>query len=148
MLAIDARPRRTLLALWRRRGPGEIGKIATGAFITVGANAVLALASLLPAPVSPLFQVAYETLLGVGFLYYWPTLLALVSRQAPASLKATLMGCVFLTLSISNMTIGRLGALYEHMTPASFWAMEAAIALTGGVLALALRKPLRILLDS
>ena len=40
------------------------------------------------------------------------------------------MGCVFLTLSISNMTIGRLGALYEHMSAAGFWTMEAAIAAT------------------
>lgn len=140
-----------LLALWawqKQRGnePGELLKIATGAFITTGANLVLALASLLPAPVSPLFSVLYETLLGIGFLYYWPTLLALVSRQAPPSLKATLMGCVFLTLSISNMTIGRLGALYEHMSAAAFWSLEAAIALFGGVLALALRRPLERLL--
>ena len=54
------------------------------------------------------------------FLYYWPTLLALVSRAAPAGLKATLMGVVFLTLFISNILIGWIGGLYEHMTPAQF----------------------------
>jgi dipeptide/tripeptide permease len=142
-----------LLALWAwqaRRGnaPGEIAKIATGAFITMAANLVLSLASLITAPVSPLYSVLHETLLGIGFLFYGPTLLALVSRQAPSSLKATLMGCVFLTLSISNMTIGRLGALYEHMTPAAFWSMEAAIAAAGGVLALLLKRPLERLLSA
>lgn len=142
-----------LLALWAwqaRRGhePREIAKIATGAFITVGANLILALGSLLPAPVSPLFSVGYETLLGIGFLYYWPTLLALVSRLAPPSLKATLMGCVFLTLSVSNFTIGNLGALYTTMTPAAFWSLEAAIAAAGGVLAFLLRKPLERLLTT
>ncbi|HEY2068983.1 MAG TPA: peptide MFS transporter [Rhizomicrobium sp.] len=142
-----------LFALWgwqqtRGGAPGEIAKIATGAFITVAANLVLAAGSLLPAPVSPLFPVCYEALLGVGFLYYWPTLLALVSRQAPPSLKATLMGCVFLTLSISNLAIGRLGALYERLTPAQFWTLEAGIALAGGLLALLLRRPLSRLLSS
>ncbi|MGH6872127.1 MAG: peptide MFS transporter [Rhizomicrobium sp.] len=142
-----------LLALWawqekRGHGPGELIKMATGAFITVGANLVLALASLIPAPVSPLFAVLYEALLGFGFLYYWPTLLALVSRLAPPSLKATLMGCAFLTLSVSNMIIGRLGGLYEHISSASFWSMEAAVALVGGVLALLLKRPLEKMLKT
>jgi proton-dependent oligopeptide transporter, POT family len=107
---------------------------------------MLALGSILGAHVSVLFPVLYEVLLGIGFLYYWPTLLALVSRAAPPSLKATLMGCVFLTLSISNMTIGRLGALYEHMSAAGFWTMEAGIAAAGGILAFVLRRPLERLL--
>ena len=38
--------------------------------------------------------------------------------------------------------IGWIGGFYEHMTPAQFWAMEAAIAGVGGVLALLLNKPL------
>ena len=76
------------------------------------------------------------------FLYYCPTLLALVSRAAPAGLKATLMGVVFLTLFISNILIGWIGGLYEHMTPAQFWAMHAAIAAVGGLLAMLLNKPL------
>jgi len=76
------------------------------------------------------------------FLYYWPTLLALVSRAAPAGLKATLMGVVFLTLFISNILIGWIGGFYAHMTPAQFWAMHAAIAAVGGLLAMLLNKPL------
>ncbi|HEY1631325.1 MAG TPA: peptide MFS transporter [Rhizomicrobium sp.] len=142
-----------LFVLWRWQGtrggaPGELAKIATGAFITVAANLMLALGSLFGGQVSALFPVLYEVLLGIGFLYYWPTLLALVSRTAPPSIKATLMGCVFLTLSISNMVIGRLGALYEHMSPAAFWTMEAAIAAVGAVLALLLRRPLERLLET
>jgi proton-dependent oligopeptide transporter, POT family len=140
-----------LFVLWRwqsKRGgvPGELAKISTGAFITVAANLMLALGSVFGAHASVVFPVLYEVLLGIGFLYYWPTLLALVSRAAPPSLKATLMGCVFLTLSISNMTIGRLGALYEHMSAAGFWTMEAFIAAAGGILALLLRRPLERLL--
>jgi len=93
--------------------------------------------------VSPLYPLLYEFILGVAFIWQWPTLLALTSRIAPQRLKSTLMGAAFLTLFASNMTIGRIGALYEHMTPAAFWTLNAAIASVGAVLALLLRKPLQ-----
>jgi POT family proton-dependent oligopeptide transporter len=136
-----------LFALWRwqaRHGgePGEIAKIGIGAALAATANLVLAGVALLPGRVSPLFPLLYETVLGVAFIWQWPTLLALVSRVAPQRLKSTLMGAAFLTLFTANMTIGRIGALYEHMTPAEFSLMNALIAATGGVLAFVLRKPL------
>jgi POT family proton-dependent oligopeptide transporter len=142
-----------LFALWRwqaRHGgePGEIAKIGIGAAMAAVANLVLAGAALLPGRVSPLFSILYETILGVAFIWQWPTLLALVSRIAPQRLKSTLMGAAFLTLFAANMTIGRIGALYEHMTPAEFWRMNALIAATGAVLAFLLRKPLGRVLDS
>jgi POT family proton-dependent oligopeptide transporter len=85
-------------------------------------------------------------LLGIAFLYYWPTLLALVSRAAPVQIKATLMGAIFLTLFVSNITVGWIGGFYERMTPAAFWAMHAAIAAAGGVLAFVLKRPLKKML--
>ena len=84
----------------------------------------------------------YDVLLGVAFLYYWPPLLALVSRAAPPPVRATLMGTVFLSLFLANITLGWLGALYERMTPAQFWTLHAAIAGAGAVLAFALKRPL------
>ncbi|HXC56812.1 MAG TPA: peptide MFS transporter [Rhizomicrobium sp.] len=140
-----------LFALWRRqaargREPGEIGKIATGAWLAAGANLLLVAGCLMSRRVSGLFPVVYDIILGVAFLYYWPTILALVSRAAPARLKATLMGTVFLSLFLSNITVGWLGGFYERMTPAEFWALHAAIAAAGGVLALLLRRPLQRLL--
>jgi POT family proton-dependent oligopeptide transporter len=137
-----------LFALWRwqaRHGgePGEMAKIAIGAWITVAANLVQVIGSLAGARVSVLFPVLYNVLLGIGFLYYWPTLLALVSGAAPPRIKATMMGCVFLTLFVSNMTIGRIGALYESLGPAEFWALSAAIAAAGGALAMLLARPIR-----
>jgi POT family proton-dependent oligopeptide transporter len=141
-----------LFALWRyqdRRGgePGEIAKIATGAWMAAGANLLLAAGCALSPRVSVLFPVVYDIILGVAFLYYWPTLLALVSRGAPARLKSTLMGFAFLTLFLSNTTIGRIGALYEQMTPTQFWLLHAVIAAMGGVLALLLARPLGRILN-
>ncbi len=142
-----------LFALWRwqaRHGgePGEISKIGIGAALAAIANLVLAGAALLPGRVSPLFFVLYEVIQGVAFIWQWPTLLALTSRIAPQRLKSTLMGSAYLTLFVSNMTIGRIGAFYEHMTPAAFWTMNAAIAATGAVLAFVLRKPLTRAFDA
>ncbi len=136
-----------LFALWRwqaARGsePGDLGKIAWGAAIAAIANGLLVIGCLIGGRVSILWPIAYDVLLGVAFLYYWPTLLALVSRAAPPHLKATLMGAVFLSLFVSNTIVGRLGGLYEHMTPAAFWGMHAVIAATGAVLATLLARPL------
>ncbi|MEO6925770.1 MAG: peptide MFS transporter [Rhodanobacter sp.] len=141
-----------LFALWRwqaarSKEPDDLGKIAIGAWITALANMLLVAACLVSTRTSALVPVVYDIMLGIGFLYYWPTLLALVSRAAPASIKATMMGAVFLTLFIGNSIIGWLGGFYEHMTPASFWAMHAGIAATGGVLAFVLRRPLKRALE-
>lgn len=140
-----------LFALWRfqaARGsePDDLGKIATGAWVTAAANALLAISCLLSARTPVLVPLIYDILLGIGFLYYWPTLLALVSRAAPASIKATLMGAVFLSLFTGNFIIGWIGGFYEHMTPAGFWSMHAGIAAVGGVLAIALSRPLKRML--
>jgi POT family proton-dependent oligopeptide transporter len=136
-----------LFALWRwqsRHGgePGEIAKIGVGAALACAANLVLAVFAALFDPVSPLAPALYEIILGVAFIWQWPTLLALVSRVAPQRLKSTLMGAAFLTLFVSNTIVGRIGALYEHMTPSAFWTLNAAIAACGAVLALVLRRPL------
>jgi len=136
-----------LFALWRRQAerkgePGEIAKIGTGAWIACAANLLLVAGCMLTTRVPVLVPVIYDVLLGVAFLYYWPTLLALVSRAAPPHLRATLMGTVFLTLFVSNVTVGRLGGYYEAMTPAAFWALHAGIAAVGGILALLLGRRL------
>jgi POT family proton-dependent oligopeptide transporter len=95
-----------------------------------------------------LIPIFYDVLLGVAFLYYWPTLLAAVSRNAPPSVRATMMGAVFLSSFISDFALGWLGGLYDTMSPAAFWAMHAGIAAVGGLLSFALRRPLKALLGA
>jgi proton-dependent oligopeptide transporter, POT family len=143
-----------LFALWRRQAarggePGELAKIATGAWIACIANLLLVAGCAATDRVPAIVPALYDVLLGIAFLYYWPTLLALVSRAAPPRVRATLMGAVFLTLFLSNNVIGWLGGFYEKMTPLHFWAMHAAIAAVGGILAI-LSKPVlqRVLSES
>jgi proton-dependent oligopeptide transporter, POT family len=126
-------------ALRRRGEPGDLAKIGTGAWIAAASNLILVVAIFASgdALVHPIWPFLYSALLGISFLYYWPTLLALVSRAAPAKVNATLMGLVFMSLFISNNLIGWIGGFYEKMTPAAFWAMHAAIA-AGGALSVVL----------
>jgi proton-dependent oligopeptide transporter, POT family len=127
--------------IWRhqalqRREPDDLAKIGIGAWITAASNLILVGAILVSrdAPVHPIWPFLYSAGLGISFLYYWPTLLALVSRAAPAKVNATLMGLVFMSLFISNNLIGWIGGFYEKMTPTQFWAMHAGIAVCGGLL--------------
>lgn len=143
-----------LFGLWgwqaRRRGePGDLAKIGLGAVLAACANLILvgAIAASDGWPINPLWPFLYCGMLGIAFLYYWPTLLALVSRAAPASVNATMMGVSFLTLFIGNNIIGRLGAWYEPMGPLNFWLLHAAIGATGAVLVLLFGKTLRRALE-
>ncbi len=133
------------LVLWiwnrqaaRRREPDDMAKIGTGAWIAAASNLILVAAIFISgdAPAHPIWPFLYSFGLGISFLYYWPTLLALVSRAAPAKLNSTLMGLAFMSLFISNNLIGWIGGFYEKMTPAEFWTMHAAIAAAGGLLVL------------
>src|SRR5947208_4733363 len=122
----------------RRREPDDLAKIGMGAWIAAASNLILVVAIFVSrdTPVHPIWPFLYSAGLGISFLYYWPTLLALVSRAAPAKVNATLMGLAFMSLFISNNLIGWIGGFYEKMTPAKFWTMHAAIAAGGGLLVL------------
>lgn len=142
-----------LIVLWKWQQshgdePNEIVKISQGAAIAAVANLFLVAAALISDRANVLFPVIYDVLLGVAFLFYWPTLLALVSRAASAKLKATLMGTAFLSLFVSNILVGWIGTFYERLGPVSFWSLQAAIAGFGAVLALVLAKPLGRILQA
>ena len=139
-----------LFGLWgwqaRRRGePGDLAKIGIGAAIAALSNLVLVAAILLTGGegINPLWPFLYCAGMGIAFLYYWPTLLALVSRAAPVSVNATMMGVCFLTLFIGNNIIGWLGGYYETLGPLNFWLLHAGIGATGAILVLLFGRPLR-----
>ncbi len=96
----------------------------------------------------PVWPFVYCAGQGIAFLYYWPTLLALVSRAAPAKVNATLMGLAFMSLFVANNLIGWIGGFYERMRPVEFWAMHAAIGASGGVLVMLFGPRLSRMLDA
>jgi POT family proton-dependent oligopeptide transporter len=132
-----------LLWLWRyqaarHREPGDLGKIGLGAWIAALSNLLLVVAISAGGAglVHPLWPFLYCVGLGIAFLYYWPTMLALVSRVAPASVNSLMMGIVFTSLFLGNILTGWIGTAYEKMSPAGFWALHAAIGACGGLLVL------------
>jgi POT family proton-dependent oligopeptide transporter len=143
-----------LFALWRWQQshggePSELGKIGQGAWLCACANLVLvaAIAAAGSGKVLWVWPFLYCAIQGVAFIYYWPTLLALVSRAAPAKINATMMGIAFLTLFVANNLIGWIGTFYEQMSPLAFWLMHAGIAASGGVLVLLFGPVLRRVLE-
>jgi len=138
-----------LIGLWRRQSAGgggvsDYAKLGYGAAIAAASAGLLAVASGSAAAghVSPLWPLAAFAGMGVGFLYYWPTLMALVSRRAPAQATGAMLGVIFMSLFVAKTAMGWIGSLYETMTPAVFWTLDAAIAAAGAVLIAVMWRPL------
>jgi proton-dependent oligopeptide transporter, POT family len=142
-----------LFALWNRqarmgREPSALTKIAIGSFLAGAAHLILVAGiALSPGRVLWVWPVLFCAVQGVAFMYFWPTLLALVSRAAPAKINATMMGATFLTLFVANNLIGRIGTFYEKMTPIVFWALHAAIGGAGGLLMILFGRALARILE-
>ena len=125
-----------LIALWRwqaRRGreAGEMSKLIIGYLIIAVANLVM----IVPAgwadrgeSVGAIWPVLLYGLNAIGFTFYWPTLLALFSRAAPAQINSTMMGTVFLSVFLGNLLVGHVATLWEQMAHAQFFALNAAFA--------------------
>lgn len=139
-----------LVALWAwqsKRGsePVSVTKIGIGTAIAGFAALLFAFGSLGTSAqdsVGAGWAIAGWLIMGLAWMYYWPTTLALVSRCAPRQLTSTLMGIAFLSPFVAHTMAGWVGSYFDQMSPSAFWAMDAAIALAGAALILVLRKPL------
>lgn len=67
-------------------------------------------------------------------MWTWPTVLALVSRRAPAKVNALIVATVYLTAFVTGIGSGYIASYYETMGATAFWTMHAGIALTGTVI--------------
>ena len=139
-----------LVALWAwqaRRGtePDSVTKIAIGCAITGASALFFVLGHLLVdegGKVSVLWALAGYFGMGVGFMYYWPITLAVVSKAAPAKINSTMMGVAFLALFIGSVSMGWVGSFYGSMSHVAFWTLDAAIAFSGASIAWLLSGPL------
>jgi proton-dependent oligopeptide transporter, POT family len=132
-----------LIYLWilqQRRGsePSDVAKIGIGAAIASASSGLIVLGILLAGngKVGAIYPVLACVGMGIAFLYYWPPLLALISRTAPPSINATMVSGAYLALFVGNVLMGWVGSYYEKMTPTAFWTLNAAVAGAGAVLVL------------
>ena len=137
-----------LLAFWARQSakgsePSSVTKIGLGAALA-GLGAMLFvignLGTSAPGQVPIWWALAGYLMMGLAWMYYWPTTLALVSRCAPPAIASTLMGLAFLSPFVAHTMAGYVGSYYDKMTPSTFWAVDAAIGFAGGALILVLRR--------
>lgn len=139
-----------LIALWgwqmrRASEPASVTKIGIGTAIVALAALIFAYGNLGfadPDSVPIGWAIAGYLVMGLGWMYYWPTTLALVSRAAPPAIGSTMMGLAFLSPFIGHTLMGWVGSMFDSMHPSRFWTIDAAIALVGATVILLLRKPL------
>lgn len=145
-----------LIWLWRAmaRGgeePHDLTKIALGGIVMAGSVLALA-AGALQAGDGGKASIAWPTLAfflsGVGFMFFWPQLLAFTSRRAPPQVNALMMAGVYLTGFVTGIVSGWLARFYEPWGAPTFFLVHAGIALTGTVLFFALGPLLRRKLDA
>ncbi len=136
-----------LIMLWRwqaARGtePDDLGKIAIGSAIMAASAGTLALGAFIAdgSKVSIIYPIIAFCLSGTAFMWAWPTLLALVSRRAPARINSTMMALVYFTSFASGIGSGTIARYYEVMPAWQFWVMNAGISL-GGAAAIMLCGP-------
>jgi POT family proton-dependent oligopeptide transporter len=144
-----------LIGVWawqsrRSREPSAMTKIAIGAAITGVSGLLLAAGSLTTAngQLSVIWPLMGWVGMGIGFMWYWPITLSLVSKTAPAKVNSTLMGGSFLALFFASTIMGWVGSFYDQMGNAAFWTLDAAIALGSAVLILALKRPVNRILGA
>ncbi len=143
-----------LIILWRgqaNRGaePDDLGKIAIGSVIMALAAGSLAMGDYLAdgGKVSIIYPIITFCLSGISFMWGWPTLLALVSRRAPARINSTMMACVYLVAFASGIGSGTIARYYEVMPAWQFWLMNSGIALAGATAIILLGPFLRRRMD-
>ena len=139
-----------LLALWaalarRGREPASIAKFGIGAAIA-GASALLFVAGELSAGpdgrVAVWWAIAAYFGMGTAFMWYWPTLLAVVSRAAPPKLNATMVSATYLSFFAGITIMGWVGSFYGEMGKVAFWAVDAAIGFAGALIVWLIQRPL------
>jgi POT family proton-dependent oligopeptide transporter len=131
-----------MLLFWRwqaARGaePGPFAKAGIGCLIFAASTCWLAAAGLVTDATgrSPLlWAVAFHFASNLGWLYFSPTMVSIFTRAAPASVAATLVGVNLFSTFIGSLVSGRLGGLYESLSPARFWSLHAALVALGGVI--------------
>jgi len=145
-----------LVALWaaqarKGREPTSVGKIAIGTGLTGVGALILAAGSMgqaAPHSINILWAIAGYFMMGLAWMYYWPTTLSLVSRVAPKPVVATMVGGAFVSPFIAHSIAGVIGTRFDNMSPAAFWTMDAAIGFAGAFVLFLLKGPLNRLIES
>jgi POT family proton-dependent oligopeptide transporter len=128
----------------RRSEPGDLVKIAMGCGFFALACVLLTIGEWTAGEgrTTLIWPTLFHFVCAAAYLYAAPIALSLVSRAAPVSVNAMMVGAYYLALFAGGIVSGWLGRFFEVLTPAAFWLMHGAIVGSGAVLILLLRRPL------
>lgn len=153
LAAIVAAP--LLIILWRAQAmrgaePSELGKIGIAMIFMASSMLVFAIGAHLAgeSKASIIWPLIAYIFSGVGFLWYWPTTLAFVSRRAPKSINAMMLGIIYLTLFFASFLSGYIATFYETLGPTAFFLVNAALPATGGLFTLLFGRKLMHAFDA
>ena len=139
-----------LLGMWaaqarRGREPGSMAKFGIGAAIT-GFSALLFVAGEIFAgtggKVAVWWAIAGFFGMGAAFMWYWPTLLTVISQSAPPKLNATLVSASYLSFFAGITIMGWVGSFYSEMDKTAFWLLDAGIGVGGALIVWQIHTPL------
>ena len=125
--------------------PDDFAKVTLGyvgiaaAFLIVGASATLAVVPLL-------LWLLFFLVLDLSFGWIEPPIQSLVSRDAPASVNATMMALLKASTMLSYFFLGWLARFYEPLGAAVYWTATAGLAGVAAAFMIAFKKPVMALL--
>jgi len=128
----------------RHREPGDLSKVAWGCLIFAATLLWLGLGELLAghAKVPLLWALAFHLFTALGYLYFAPVIVALLSRAAPANATGAVISIYYLAICAGSIASGWLSRFYGVVGDAEFWAIHAALTASGGIVLLLFRRPL------
>lgn len=133
------------LGIWawlarRNAEPDEFVKMALGVMLFGLSVMLLATGPLFPPGRAPiLLPVMFHVISNFGAVWFAPVILAVFATRAPASWRGTLIGVNALSISVASIISGRMGNLYEQVSPSTFWLINAAICFAAGLFLLLAR---------
>ena len=129
------------LWIWARmakkgREPDEFVKMAFGAMLFGVAVSMLAAGPLLAnatGRASVMLPVMFHVVSNFAAVWFAPVILAVFATRAPATWRGTLIGVNALSVSAASIISGRMGNLYQQVSPSEFWLINAAICFAAGL---------------
>ena len=125
-------------SIWKRlaargREPGDIAKLGIGCLLIGAAYLFIASAAML-VKVPLVLLILFYAILDFGTAWVDPPTNALVSRNAPPQVNATMIALLKLATAGSYFLLGWLGRFFEPLSPPRYWALTAGLSLAGFVL--------------
>jgi POT family proton-dependent oligopeptide transporter len=138
-----------LVAWWTRQGlkhrePASVTKMATGALITAGSFALIAVVCMVVGPhvrASWIWLFAFWVVLTLGELFILPVGLGLFGRLAPKGFEATAIAIWFFAGFVGNLFAGWLGSFWSQLSQPAFFALIAVTSAAAAALLLPFVRP-------